>query len=158
YGLWHRAREPASRLRPILAGDRRESSSRRRARPSHHQGHRRGSRRSYFGREHAVSPHDVLVYGSPGHPGPGATLRAQRVVSSPRLPSRVGAPAMPSLTQRTAGSSYRGWRAANSRSSTGNPAHATSSAIAPLTTPQRPMPRGPDLAMSTDCVLYVEDN
>ena len=66
---------------------------------------------------------------------------------------------MPSLTQRTAGNPYRGWRAAHSSSSTGNSAHATSSAIAPLaTTPQRPTPRGPDLAMSTDCVLYVEDN
>ena len=32
--------------------------SRRRARPSHHQGHRRGSRRSNLGREHAESRHD----------------------------------------------------------------------------------------------------
>ena len=65
---------------------------------------------------------------------------------------------MPSLTQRSAGNPYREWRAANSSSSTGNPAHATSSAIAPVTHPQPPMPPAPELAMDTDCVLYVEDN
>jgi len=65
---------------------------------------------------------------------------------------------MPSLTQRTAGNPYRGWRAPNSSSSTGNPALATSSAIAPLTTAQRAMPQRPELAMGTDCVLYVEDD
>src|SRR5215475_13023858 len=65
---------------------------------------------------------------------------------------------MSSLTGRTVDNPSRGWRAAYSGSSTDNPAHATSSAIAPLTTPERPMPRGRELAMGTDCVLYVEDN
>jgi FixJ family two-component response regulator len=65
---------------------------------------------------------------------------------------------MSSLTGRTVDNPSRGWRAAYSGSSTDNPAHATSSAIAPLTTPQRPVLQGPELAMGTDCVLYVEDN
>jgi CheY-like chemotaxis protein len=65
---------------------------------------------------------------------------------------------MSSLTRRTVDSPYRGWRAARSGSSTGNPAHATSSAIAPLTAPQRPVPQGQELAIGTDFVLYVEDN
>ena len=65
---------------------------------------------------------------------------------------------MPSLTIPNVDSPHRGWRPANSCSSTGNPAHATSSVIAPVTNPQPSMPRGQELAMGTDCVLYVEDN
>jgi FixJ family two-component response regulator len=35
---------------------------------------------------------------------------------------------------------------------------SSSSVITPLTTPQRPMPQVPESVMSTDFVLYVEDN
>jgi FixJ family two-component response regulator len=65
---------------------------------------------------------------------------------------------MSSLTRRTVGNAHRGWHAAYSGSSTGNPAHASSSVIAPLTTPSPPVPRVPDSVMGTDFVLYVEDN
>ena len=65
---------------------------------------------------------------------------------------------MSSLTRRTVDNPHRGWRAAYSGSSTGNPAHVSSSVIAPLTTPQRPEPRVPESVKSTDFVLYVEDN
>jgi FixJ family two-component response regulator len=65
---------------------------------------------------------------------------------------------MSSLARRTVDSPHRGWHAAYSPSSTGNPAHATSSVIAPLTTPQRPVPPVPEAVMGTDFVLYVEDN
>ena len=65
---------------------------------------------------------------------------------------------MSSLTRRTVDDPHRGWRAAYSGSSTGNAAQAPSSVIAPLTTPQRPVPRVPESAMGTDFVLYVEDN
>jgi len=65
---------------------------------------------------------------------------------------------MSSLTRRTVDNPQRGWRAAYSGSSTGTPAHATSSVIAPLTTPQRPVPQVPESVMGTDFVLYVEDN
>jgi DNA-binding NtrC family response regulator len=65
---------------------------------------------------------------------------------------------MSSVTRRTVDRPHRGWRPADSGSSTGNPTHVTSSAIAPLTDPQPPMPRGPELAMDADSVLYVEDN
>ena len=65
---------------------------------------------------------------------------------------------MSSLARRTVDTSHRGWRAAYSGSSTDNPTRATSSAIAPLTNAERPVPRGPELAMGTDFVLYVEDN
>jgi ActR/RegA family two-component response regulator len=65
---------------------------------------------------------------------------------------------MPSLIRDSADSPYRGWRAAYAGSSTGNPVHATSSAITPLTNAQRPLSQGPELAVGTDFVLYVEDN
>jgi FixJ family two-component response regulator len=65
---------------------------------------------------------------------------------------------MSSLTRRTVNNPHGGWRAASSASSTGNPAHASSAVVAPLTTPQRPVPRVPESVKSTDFVLYVEDN
>jgi FixJ family two-component response regulator len=65
---------------------------------------------------------------------------------------------MSSLTRRTVDTPRRGWRAAYSGSSTGNPAQASSSVIAPLTTPQRPLPRVPESVKNTDFVLYLEDN
>jgi FixJ family two-component response regulator len=65
---------------------------------------------------------------------------------------------MSSLTRRTVDTFYRGWRAAYSGTSTRNPVQATSSAIAPVTTTQTPVPRGPELAVATEFVLYVEDN
>jgi DNA-binding NtrC family response regulator len=65
---------------------------------------------------------------------------------------------MSSLTTRTVDNPRRGWRAAYSSSSTGNPAQASSSVIASLTTPQRPVPRVPESVKSSDFVLYVEDN
>jgi DNA-binding NtrC family response regulator len=63
---------------------------------------------------------------------------------------------MSSLTTRTVDNPDRGWCAAYSGSSTGNPAQASSSVIAPPTT--RPVPQVPESVMSTDFVLYVEDN
>jgi FixJ family two-component response regulator len=65
---------------------------------------------------------------------------------------------MSTLTRRTVDNPHRGWRALYSGSSTGNPEHASSSVIAPLTTPQRPVPRVPESITRTDFVLYVEDN
>src|SRR5437773_10610415 len=65
---------------------------------------------------------------------------------------------MSSITRRTVDNPHRGWRAADSGSSTGNATHAPSSDIAPLTTPQRPVPRVPESVTGTDFVLYVEDN
>ena len=65
---------------------------------------------------------------------------------------------MSSLTRRTVDNPRRGWHAAYSGSSTGNPAHASSSVIAPLTAAPRPVPRVPDSLVDTDFVLYVEDN
>jgi CheY-like chemotaxis protein len=65
---------------------------------------------------------------------------------------------MSSLTRRSVENPHRGWRAAYSGASTGKPAQAPSSVIAPLTTPQRPVPRVPESALGTDFVLYVEDN
>jgi len=62
------------------------------------------------------------------------------------------------LTRRTIDNPHRGWRAGYSSSSTGNPAHASSSVIAPLTTPQSHVPRFPESVTRTDFVLYVEDN
>jgi DNA-binding NtrC family response regulator len=61
---------------------------------------------------------------------------------------------MSSFTRCTVENPHRGWRAA----STGNPAHAPSSVIAPQTTPQRTVPRVPESVIGTDFVLYVEDN
>jgi FixJ family two-component response regulator len=65
---------------------------------------------------------------------------------------------MSSLTRRTVDNRDRGWRAAYSGASRGNPARAPASVTAPLTTPQRPVPRVPESATGTDFVLYVEDN
>ena len=84
--------------------------------------------------------------------------RAQRVVPCRKFPSRLGAPAMSSLTRGTDDNPHRGWRAADSAPPTGNPAHASSSVIAPPTTTQRPVPRVPESVQGTDFVLYVEDN
>jgi len=65
---------------------------------------------------------------------------------------------MSSLIRRTVDNPHRGWRTAYSGSSTGNPALAPSSVIAPATTTQRPVPRVPESVKGTDFVLYVEDN
>jgi len=65
---------------------------------------------------------------------------------------------MSPFTRRTADNPHRGWCAAYSGSSTGNPAPASSFGIAPLRTPPRPMPQVPESVKSTDFVLYVEDN
>lgn len=65
---------------------------------------------------------------------------------------------MSSLAGRTVNNPHRGWRTAHSGSSTGNPALAPSSVIAPATTTQRPVPRVPESVKSTECVLYLEDN
>jgi FixJ family two-component response regulator len=65
---------------------------------------------------------------------------------------------MSSLTRRTVDNHHRGWRAAYTASSAGNPAQATSSVIAPPTTTQRPVARVPESVKGTDFVLYVEDN
>jgi DNA-binding NtrC family response regulator len=64
---------------------------------------------------------------------------------------------MSSLTRRTADNPHRGWPAA-SGSSTDNPAQASSSVIAPLTTAQPPVPRVQESVKRADFVLYVEDN
>ena len=65
---------------------------------------------------------------------------------------------MSSLNRRTVDIPHRGWRAASSSSSTGKTVHASSSVIAPLTTPQSHVPRFPESVTRTDFVLYVEDN
>src|SRR5580765_4640289 len=67
-------------------------------------------------------------------------------------------PAMSSLTRRSVNHPHRGWRAAYFGSPAGNPAHASSSVMAPPTTTHPPVPPVSESVQDTDFVLYVEDN
>ena len=65
---------------------------------------------------------------------------------------------MSSLTRRTVDTPIEDGALHTPAPRHGNPAHASSSVIAPPTTTQRPVPRVPESVQGTDFVLYVEDN